>query len=190
VGDLVLTASGQMWPIAWIGRRRVDCRRHPKPEKVWPVRVHAGAFGDGMPRRDLWLSPDHAVFVDQVLIPVKCLSNGTSIAQVPVNEASYYHIELPHHEVLLAEGLPAESYLDVGQRFTFDNGGGPVALHADFGARMPDFAARMWEACGCAPLVVTGPELQAVRQRVNAIAADVAAAARHGRRGARAARTT
>ena len=65
-------------PVVWIGRRSVDCRRHSKPELVWPVRVRAGAFGAGQPGRDLWLSPDHAVFVDDVLIPVRLLINGAT----------------------------------------------------------------------------------------------------------------
>src|SRR5262249_40674929 len=98
--------------IAWIGRRRVDCRRHPKPEAVWPVRIAAGSFADGVPERDLYLSPDHAVFVDGVLIPVKYLIDGTAIAQVPREEVVYYHIELPEHDVMLAEGLAVETYLD------------------------------------------------------------------------------
>jgi hypothetical protein len=72
--------------------------------------------------------------------------------------------------VLLAEGLPVESYLDVGDRSTFSNGGGPVALYADF-------AARAWEADGCAALTIDGPLLDAVRRRINARAAMDAAAA-------------
>ena len=147
VGDL---------PVRWIGHRRVDCRRHPKPRTVWPVRIAAAAFGPGRPVRDLWLSPDHALFVDGVLIPVKHLINGSSVAQVPVDTITYYHVELPRHEVLLAEGLAAESYLETGGRRMFANGGGPVTLH-------PDFAARIWEAEACAPLIVIGPELERVR---------------------------
>jgi uncharacterized repeat protein (TIGR03803 family) len=160
-GDTVLTASGETRPIKWIGRRNVDCRRHPRPEKVWPVRVSAGAFGDGIPHRDLWLSPDHAVFVDDVLIPIKYLVNGVTIDQVPGDEVTYYHIELAQHDVLLAEGLPAESYLDTGDRRDFENGGGPVFLR-------PDFSVRMWEAMGRAPLILNGQILEAVRRRVNA----------------------
>ena len=71
--------SGQITRITWIGHRRVDCARHPDPRRAWPVRVSVGAFGDGLPRRDLWLSPDHAVFVDRVLIPIKHLINGCTI---------------------------------------------------------------------------------------------------------------
>ena len=88
-----------------------------------------------------------------VLIPVKHLINGASVTQVPVDTITYYHVELSHHDVLLAEGLAAESYLETGGRRMFANGGGPIALH-------PDFAARVWEAEACAPLIVTGPELE------------------------------
>jgi Hint domain len=143
-------------PVRWIGRRSVDCARHPKPEQVWPVRVAANAFGRGSPRRTLYLSPDHAVYVDGALIPAKHLINGDTIVQQPMDRVTYYHVELPRHEVLWAEGLAVESYLDTGDRSGFENGGGPLALY-------PDFASRAWEADGCAPMIVTGPRLDAVR---------------------------
>ncbi len=154
---------GPAQPITWIGHRTVDCTRHPDPRKVWPIRIESGAFGPNRPSRDLELSPDHAVFVVDVLIPVKHLINGTTIAQVPRNTVTYYHVELPEHAVLLADNLPAESYLDTGDRANFANAVGPIALH-------PDFASRIWEAEGCAPLVVTGTTLAAVRRWVNALA--------------------
>jgi hypothetical protein len=160
-GNLVHTViGGHPAPIVWIGRRAVNCAQHPKPHTVWPVRVKAHAFGPGLPERDLVLSPDHAVYVNDVLIPVKQLENGSSIAQVPVDRVTYYHVELPRHDVILAEGMPAESYLDVGDRSNFENGGGPVAL-------FPNFTALKWEAEGCAELVITGPELDAARAMVN-----------------------
>jgi hypothetical protein len=162
VGDLVPTiTSGRAEPIVWIGYRHENCSRHNEPEKVWPVRVAADAFGAGMPHEDLFLSPDHAVFVDGVLIPVQYLINGRTIAQVPVDQVSYYHIELATHEVILAQGLPAETYLDTGDRAKFGNSGGAVPLLAKF-------PVCIWEASGCAPLIVTGPLLASVRHDVNA----------------------
>jgi hypothetical protein len=152
-------------PIVWIGYRSVDCKRHPNPQVVLPVRIRAEAFGAGQPYRDLFLSPDHAVFVDGALIPVKCLINGISIAQVPVDWVTYYHVELPRHDVLLAEGLPVESYLDTGDRLNFANGGGAMRLQ-------PDFSTVTWEAFGCAPLIVTGAKLDAARARLGVIAAN------------------
>ena len=161
-GDVVLTAGpggAGTQAVTWIGHRRVDCVRHPDPEKVWPVRVRAGAFAAGVPARDLWLSPDHAVYADGVLVPVKHLVDGEAIVAEPMAEVTYYHVELARHDVLLAEGLPCESYLDSGDRANFDNGGAVVRLH-------PDFARGIWEAEGCAPLHVTGPVLEAIRARL------------------------
>ena len=51
-------------------------------------------------------SPDHAVFIDGVLIPVRYLINGRTIVQEPADEVTYYHVELPRHDVIFAEGLP------------------------------------------------------------------------------------
>jgi hypothetical protein len=160
VGDRLQTVLGQTAaPITWIGHRHVDCPGHLQPRQVWPVRVAAGAFGPGRPHRDLFLSPDHAVYVDGVLIPVKHLINLDTITQVPMERVTYYHLELAEHDVLLAEGLPAESYLDMRDGSNYAKRAGPVRL-------FPDFSARMWDAFGCARLVVTGPELAAARALV------------------------
>jgi len=119
VGDTVLTARGEQRTVEWLGRRRVECRHHPRPWDVRPVRIAAGAFGAGLPRRALRLSPDHAVYVGDGLIPVRYLVNGASVVQEDVDEVAYWHVELRRHDVLLAEGLPAESYLDTGNRHAF-----------------------------------------------------------------------
>jgi len=118
VGDRVLTASGAARPIVWIGSRIL---RNPSREQ-WPVRVSAGTFGENRPARDLWLSPGHAVclsVVDEVFVPVGELINGATIAQVEVPQVTYWHVELETHDVLLAEGLPTESYMDAGNRAWF-----------------------------------------------------------------------
>ncbi len=158
-GGQVVTADGVREPIVWIGQRAVNCERHPRPETVWPVRVSAGAFGQNVPVRDLYLSPDHAVFVNNVLIPVRLLINGTSIARVKQDRVRYFHVELPRHAVILAEGLTVESYLDTGDRKNF-SGGTVTALH-------PDFVARTWEMAGCAKFVTTGKELAAARRKIS-----------------------
>jgi hypothetical protein len=110
-----------------------------------------------MPHRDLLLSPHHAVFTGGVLIPIRHLINGTTIAQVEVDEITYWHVELESHDVILAEGLPCESYLDTGNRSAFANGGVAVQLH-------PNFTMRVWEAESCAKLVAAGPELADARR--------------------------
>ena len=153
VGSRVLAvADGHptLRPVRWIGRARVDLDRHAHPAQVAPVRIRAGAFADGTPRRDLLLSPDHAVFLNGALIPARLLLNGATIMQEkPTGRVRYFHLELDSHDVLLAEGLPAESYLDTGNRSAFDNGGTVQALH-------PDFSARVWDERGGAPLLLGG----------------------------------
>jgi hypothetical protein len=156
-GMLLRSAFGGTAPVQWIGHRRVDCARHPRPHDVWPIRVRAGAFAPGLPRADLLLSPDHALHLDGHLVPVRYLVNGRTVVQERVASVAYYHVELPAHDVVFAEGLPAETYLDTGNRGAFANAPGARQLHADF-------ARAAWEAGGCAPLVVAGPVVVAARQ--------------------------
>lgn len=158
VGDRVALAGGGSAPIVWLGHRRLDCRRHPRPRDVLPVHVAAHAFGLDRPRRAVVLSPDHAVFVDGVLIPVRYLLNGATVRQCGAASVTYWHVELPRHGVLLADGLPAESYLDTGNRSAFA-GGAAVMAH-------PDFARAAWTSGGCAPLVLSGPARDAVHRRL------------------------
>jgi hypothetical protein len=160
----------QLAAVTWVGRRAVDITRHPAPEKVRPVRIARGAFGGNLPSRDLLLSPDHAVFAEGVLVPVKYLVNGSTVRfDGSFSHVVYFHVELTRHEVLLAEGLPAESYLETGGRAMFENGGRPMVLH-------PDFSPMIWDALGCAPLMVTGPEVDAIHMRLAAHAHQAAAA--------------
>ncbi len=158
-GMCLRLAGGGSAPVVWVGHRRIDCARHPRPADVWPVRIAAHAFGLDRPRRELFLSPDHAVFVDDVLIPIRYLLNGATVVQEPTAEITYWHVELPRHVVLLADGLPAESYLDTGNRTAFANGGGVVLLHADF-------ARSVWRSAACAELVTAGPARERVYRRL------------------------
>jgi hypothetical protein len=101
------------------------------------------------------------VFVENVLIPIRLLENGTTVQQIGVPDVTYYHVELSRHDVVLAEGLPAETYLDTGNRDAFANGAAAMQLHPDFGPRH-DQAYLMWESFGYAPLVVVGDEIERV----------------------------
>jgi hypothetical protein len=176
-GDLLLTGRGEARPLRWVGRRHIRCRRHPEPDRVWPVRVARGALGDSIPRVDLYLSPDHALYLDGVLIPVKHLINGTTIRRVPVDDVIYYHLELASHDVILAEGAPAETYLDTGDRMKFEGskfGGEIMALFP--GIAMPGRARIAREAHSDLELVVTGPILAVIRHRLADRARSLAAA--------------
>jgi hypothetical protein len=153
VGDLVPTRFAGMAPIRWIGHRTIDCRRHPRRRLVAPVCVRAGAFGPNQPNRDLYVSPDHAVAMDDVLVPIRLLINGASIVQdMTVPLIKYFHIELDRHDLVMAEGLAAESYLDTGNRGVFANGGSALILHPDMTASEGQLRR---EAESCLPLMTS-----------------------------------
>lgn len=165
-GDEAVTLlGGPLVPIAWIGRRRMSCASMAHPADAWPLRVRADAFAPGQPHSDVFLSPDHAVFADGVLVPVRYLENGTTIARLPRDEVTYFHVELARHDVLLAQGLPAESYLDTGNRGDFEG----IAAPAD--ATRQRLALRTWGQRACAPLCLHGPVLARLRARLAARAA-------------------
>ncbi|MCU4161992.1 Hint domain-containing protein [Acidiphilium sp. AL] len=158
-GDAVILNGGGTAPIKWIGRRHLALARHPKPEMVLPVLIEAGALAEGVPCRDLHVSPDHALYLDNHLIPAKALINGFSIRQVRRRAVTYYHVELEAHAVLHAEAAPCESYLETGNRGAFENGGPATILH-------PDFAQTLREQQGCAPFAEAGSVVEAVRARI------------------------
>lgn len=126
-GDRVITASGVERSIKWMGHATIDCRRHAKPSQVKPIRISAGSFAPGLPSQDLWVSPGHSVCVpvlDEVLVPADLLVNGSTVQQINCQEITYWHLELDSHDIILANGLPAESYLDVDNRSFFLTGEG------------------------------------------------------------------
>ena len=164
-GGEVLTASGVTRTIKWIGELVARPARHPRPNEVNPVRICAGAFGPGLPERDLRLSPGHAVYVDGVLVPVSHLINGATILQEAVESVRYFHIELDSHDVILAEGLPCETYLDDGNRRSFVNNGESIELHGRLDPKSWDDA--------CAPMVMDGPQLTTIQQRLFARAEEL-----------------
>jgi len=134
----------------------VDCARHPAPAAVWPIRIQAGAFTEWVPARDLWVSPGHSILIDGVLIQAEKLVNDATVVQVPLASVEYWHVELDSHDVILAEGLAAESYLDTGNRAAFfRNGSAYLQAH-------PDFKPTHW-AETCVPLVFEGAPLEKAR---------------------------
>jgi hypothetical protein len=110
-----------------------------------PLRLATGAFAAGVPGRDIVLSPHHAIHVEGVLIPAYCLRNDTTVMQLDRVTTDYFHVELPAHDVLFAEGLAVESYLDSGDRHAFANGGGVTVLFAGFAGDQWEWrAAHRW----------------------------------------------
>lgn len=129
-GDLVLTVGGTAKPVSWMGRQTISAR-FADPARSFPIRIKAGALADNVPSRDLLVSPDHALLIDGVLVHAGALVNELSITretQVP-DSFVYYHVELDDHSLILAENVPAETFVDNVERLHFDNWGEHEALY-------------------------------------------------------------
>jgi autotransporter passenger strand-loop-strand repeat protein len=150
--------------VVWVGSRRLDLTRIDAPERARPIRIRAGAIAAGVPERDLRVSPWHALYLHGHLFEARHLVNGsTIIVEHHTSHVTYHHIELDAHDVILAEGCAAESYLDTGNRDMFE---GPVmALHARFGGPRVD---------PCVPVVAEGALLEDVRASLTSRARQVA----------------
>jgi hypothetical protein len=131
---------------------------------VAPVRILRGAFADAVPRRDLLVSPNHAIYVDRRLICADQLINGTTIRQETNGRSiEYFHVELDAHAIIQAEGLPTESYLDTGNRGFFSNSGVPLLLHPDLTVET-NHSTR--DAGSCAPFAWDAASVRPVWQRL------------------------
>lgn len=175
-GDIAILVDGRTAPVIFVGHRRLDLTQHPRLHTVRPIRVLAGALADGIPQRDLLLSPDHALHLNGVLVPVKDLVDGVFIKQdSSFRSVRYFHVELENHGIIFAEGAAAESFLNAGHRGLFENSDEPLLLH-------PDLMNMKRMAESCAPLVTGGEQLAEIRrglcERVHTRGFDVADNAR------------
>jgi hypothetical protein len=160
IGDYVVTYFGDVRPIRWIGQRVYSRAFAAGKCGILPVRIAQSALEDGVPKRDLHVSPQHAMLLDGMLIPAIALLNGRSIIQAEtVDCLEYYHIELDSHDVILAEGAPSESFVDDDSRSMFDNAREYHMLYPD---ALPE------PACYCAPRAEDGDAIEGLRLRLAA----------------------
>jgi hypothetical protein len=159
IGDMVVTISGEAKPIKWIGRRSYAGQFITGNPAVLPIVVRAGALAPDIPVRDLWVSPRHALLLDGVFVPAELLVNAQTVVQAEaVDQVDYFHLEFEAHEVIMAEGTPAESYVEYDNRHGFHNAHEFAALYPD--DTRPSFGY-------CLPLAEPEmPELTVIRARL------------------------
>ena len=162
IGDKVVTMSGKVRPIKWIGRRSYSGRFAIGQKHILPVCIQKGALGDHLPKRDLWISPQHAMYLQGVLIEAKDLVNDRSIVQASrVASVTYIHVELETHDVIIAEGSFSETFVDDDSRAMFHNAHEYRQLYAD----EPRGTARYY-----APRLRDGYRVEAARRHIDALA--------------------
>jgi hypothetical protein len=156
IGDVVNTLSRGLQPIRWIGSGRVMVPPGRRSAAT-PVIVRRDALAPGVPHRDLHITKGHALYLQGAFIPAEFLVNHRSILwDDAAKEVEFYHVELNSHEVMLAEGAPAESYRDEGNRWMFANANPAwdkpgVAPHAPVltgGARLDAIWAQLLQRSG------------------------------------------
>ncbi len=159
IGDFVETQNAGPQQIKWIGHRAYHRAFLRGNKSALPIRIKANAIADNIPSRDLFVSPGHALCIDNALVHAARLVNGVSIIQTDdAATITYFHIELATHSIILAENCPAESFMDEDFRPAFANA-------ADYAARYPGQIAPQTP---CLPRLTDGFELHAIQQRLKA----------------------
>jgi hypothetical protein len=121
LGDMVLTAHNGSRRVRWIGKGKVLATAGARSVAT-PVIVRKGALADNVPNQDLHVTKAHSLYIDGVLIPVEFLVNHKTIVwDDRGQEVEIYHVELESHDVLIANGAPAERFRDDGNRWLFQN---------------------------------------------------------------------
>jgi hypothetical protein len=118
LGDLLPTLFGGLRPVQWIGRYPI---KKSDPSKPWvkdalPIRIARSALGPELPHADLYVTGYHSLLIDGVLAPAATLINGTTIVrdeEREYDELEYFHVKLESHDVIYAEGVLAETLLEV-----------------------------------------------------------------------------
>jgi len=118
-GDRLITVSGDAAPVVWIGSVTF---RPGRSGAGLQTRVMADAFGPGRPLADLVTGPGARLLgrprqlrarigTDGVLSPVHAMADGVhAVRMVPRQPATFFHLALHRHAVIVVNGLETESF--------------------------------------------------------------------------------
>ncbi|WP_170314047.1 Hint domain-containing protein, partial [Commensalibacter intestini] len=127
VGDMVLTYDPQSKAkvkkkITWVGKQTAHVNaKLPDDQAGYPVRILKDAFKKNVPNKDLLITSEHCLFIDGHFVPARMLVNGRSIFyDYSITSYDYYHVETEDHSVIWADGMLTESYLNTGNRHSFN----------------------------------------------------------------------
>lgn len=153
VGDELQTLDYGWLPLRWVGRRKMAPHQGRSADAATPVRIKPGALGPGLPARDVWVSPDHALFFRHHLIPAKALVDGVGVVRDHgIADVEYFHLLLDRHAVIFSEGLPTESYVPSENLRQFENGD-----------TCPLDLAVIFQLTDCFPRVAAGPLVESCK---------------------------
>ena len=121
VGDKVITRDNGIQELRWIGRRDLNLAELTAAPHLKPVLIKAGSLGQGLPERDMLVSPNHRMLVanertalyfeeHEVLVAAKHLVDNKGVKVAESLGTSYLHFMFDRHEVVLANGAWTESF--------------------------------------------------------------------------------
>lgn len=121
VGDLVMNRDGDAIAIRWVGARKINLSHAPADSNLRPVRITAGALGNGLPAADLTVSRQHRMLVEKgnrelpmdaqeaLVSAIKLTALPGIFVDTEATEVEYIHFLFDRHEVIFAEGSATES---------------------------------------------------------------------------------
>ena len=120
-GDRVMTRDNGLQDIRWIGRRDVSLADLIVKPALRPVEIAAGALGQGLPQRDMKVSPQHRMLMmgaraEMLFGEAEVLVAATHLTALPGIETrltagvSYIHVLFDRHEIICANGAWTESF--------------------------------------------------------------------------------
>jgi hypothetical protein len=120
-GDRIITRDNGIQEIAWVGHKSMDGKQLAANPHLKPILIKAGSLGDGLPERDMLVSPNHRVLVAsemtqlyfeerEVLAAAKHMTGAQGIHAVDVMATTYIHFMFEKHEVVLSNGAWTESF--------------------------------------------------------------------------------
>ncbi len=164
VGDIVLTGpenNQKFKPVTWVGSGHVDVQPDlPSDRAGYPICIRKNALGENSPNADLYVTPEHTLYIKGHLVPARMLVNHRSICYAYDKPSyDYYHFETADHSIIYANNLATESYLDTGNRRHFQT------IHPQQKGNILTFPTpKKWAKDACAPLAVTADFVQPLHQ--------------------------
>ncbi|GAN61725.1 hypothetical protein ACI01nite_22260 [Acetobacter cibinongensis] len=142
-------------PVVWVGRKHVRVNTAlADADAGYPVRVLKGALADGVPCKDLLITPEHSLFFENKLVPVRMLVNNQSIFyDRSLTSYDYFHVETDKHALIWANDVLSETYLDTGNRSSFRQDGAVARLAVSS-------KAQNWQTDAVAPLGVSRSDVE------------------------------